>query len=120
MFGARPRSFLQVLVQRFEGLLDRILRSKAYAAGGAKGGSGPSSGGGSKGGGGAEPELTLPVRSLATSFWALGNMGYPLTNEQLDKIAGGSRVRADCSRMLQPGRLLGLDVCSALAADWPC
>lgn len=86
--------FLQVLVQRFEGLLDRILRSKAYAAGGAKGSSGPSSGGGSKGGGGAEPELTLPVRSLATSFWALGNMGYPLTNEQLDKIAGGPRVRA--------------------------
>lgn len=87
----------QVLVQRFEGLLDRILRSKAYpAAGSTRGGAAAAAAGGGLGGGpgggkgsGLEPELILPVRSLATSFWALGNMRYPLTSEQLDKIAGG-------------------------------
>ena len=84
-------SLAQVLMQRFEGLLDRILRSKSYAGSrGAGGGSsgGPSSGGSGRGGS-IDRELTLPVRSLATSFWALGNMSYPLSSEQLDKIAGG-------------------------------
>ena len=32
--------------------------------------------------------LPLSLRSLAASFWALGHMRYPLTQEQLDKIAG--------------------------------
>ena len=106
-----PTSLAQVLVQRFEGLLDRILRSKAYpAAAGTRGGAaaataggGPGRGGGSGKGAGAEPELILPVRSLATSFWALGNMRYPLTSEQLDKIAGGRFLSvADGSARLGP------------------
>lgn len=33
-------------------------------------------------------ELSISARSLATSFWALGNMGHPLSREQLDKIGG--------------------------------
>lgn len=83
-------SRVQVLMQRFEGLLDRILRSKSYAGSrGASGSSGGPSGGGGSRGGSIDRELTLPVRSLATSFWALGNMSYPLSSEQLDKIAGG-------------------------------
>lgn len=106
---------LQILMQRFEGLLDRILRqgAKAEAANAAQ----PSSAGGSSGqpsaadgaaaGAGAGRQqaqqqqqrapwegrqlmdLTLSARSLAASFWALGNMKYPLSAEQLDKIAGG-------------------------------
>lgn len=80
---------MPVLMQRFEGLLDRILRSKSYAGSrGASGSSGGPSGGGGSRGGSIDRELTLPVRSLATSFWALGNMSYPLSSEQLDKIAG--------------------------------
>ncbi|PRW33797.1 RAP domain [Chlorella sorokiniana] len=105
---------MPVLVQRFEGLLDRILRSKAHAGGrggSAASGNGPSPAGSGGGGGrsaNAEPELTLPVRSLATSFWALGNMGYPLSSEQLDKIAGVltlkySEIRPDHLSMLLMG-----------------
>lgn len=87
-FASLP--YIQLLVQRFEGLLDRILRAKAWTGG--TGGSGAAkggSGGGGKGGGAPEPDLALSLRSLGTSFWALGNMQYPLAQEQLDKIAGG-------------------------------
>jgi hypothetical protein len=34
--------------------------------------------------------LPLSARSLAASFWALGNMRYPLTHHQQDMIAGAA------------------------------
>ena len=77
-------------MQRFEGLLDRILRAKAWTGGGA-------STGAKGGGGGGERDLALSLRSLGTSFWALGNMGYPLAQEQLDKFAGGACCCVVCS-----------------------
>ena len=91
---------LQVLVRRFEGLLDRILRQETLMA---QGGLGTSLASASISGAppdrvaaaaakvltdGAGSDLPLSSRSLAASFWALGNMRYPLTQEQLDKVAG--------------------------------
>ena len=91
---------LQVLVRRFEGLLDRILRQETLMA---QGGLSTSlAAAGSSGAlpdraaaaaamvltDGAGSDLPLSSRSLAASFWALGNMRYPLTQEQLDKVAG--------------------------------
>ncbi|KAI3434905.1 hypothetical protein D9Q98_002959 [Chlorella vulgaris] len=97
------REVVPVLVQRFEGLLDRIIRQEASearrgpaaAADGLGDGAGPSSSGSSSSGPykGSRSSLPLSCRSLASGFWALGNMRYPLSREQLDKIAAAVMLK---------------------------
>ena len=82
-------------MQRFEGLLDRILRQgKRAEAAGERAERGYAAAAAALLPPAESPrpltDLTLSARSLAASFWALGNMRYPLSQEQLDKIAGGA------------------------------
>lgn len=79
----------QVLIQRFEGLLDRVLRQEAHQAQAAEGGVGSARARDAAAlAAAAGPQLKLSTRSLAVSFWALGTMKHPLRQELLDKIAG--------------------------------
>lgn len=78
-----------MLVQRFEGLVDRVLRQEAQAAREAEVGARAAARDAVAVAARAGPQLRLGTRSLAVSFWALGSMRYPLKQEQLDKIAGG-------------------------------
>ncbi len=76
-------------MERLEGLLDEQLarKSEEGAGDGAYAGALSSSGGGGIGKDSSKGGAVGP-RSLASIMWACGSLSFPLTKDQLDKLAG--------------------------------